>query len=431
MKDYKIVLQDELKAALGCTEPIAVALASAKAAEVLGEELEMLKLYCSRNVIKNANSVVVPKTNGLKGIRIAAMTGAVGGDASMKLEVMNSVTKEDVDHAAQMIRNNQIEVHEKKEADGLYIEVHAIGGGSEAIVVIDGTHDHFALIQKDGQVISSKEAEEIEEGIVQVDKDKWSVQAIYDTAKSFVPEEHEDITCVLDRVIAFNMAISQEGLAGNYGLNVGKFYLEGRYDKNERREIIGRTAAASDARMGGCNSPVVINSGSGNQGITSSVPVIVYAQKHGHSKEELYKALVFSNLMAIYQKHFQGMLSSFCGVVSAATASVGAIGFLKGMTLEQISQMISISLSTGGGIFCAGANAMCASKIAVSLHNAFLALELIEEGEIAPTNEGLSGADADHTIREVGRLAKNSMQRVDDEILQIMLSRYEGEENPV
>lgn len=422
------VLMEELKAALGCTEPIAVALASAKARSLIEADVERIELYCSRNVIKNANSVVVPKTNGLKGIRIASAVGAIGGDATKGLEVLSDVQPVDIEAATQLIDAHQVEVHEKSGVDNLYIEIHVHGAGEHAIAVIDQVHDRFSRLEKNGESLMEETQAEVS---VQEDpyrKDDWSLAAIYDYAKDFTPTDNPVLLETLDRVIAYNMAISDQGLNSSYGLNVGKLFLARDTEVKEYAEIIGRTASASDARMGGCNSPVVVNSGSGNQGITTSVPVILYGINHDVPAEDVYRALAFSGLLAVYQKHFQGLLSSFCGVMSAATASVAAIGLMKGLSLKQLSDMISISLSTGGGVFCAGANAMCASKIAISLQTAFLALDLVERGETAPENEGLTGADADHTIREIGRLAKNSMQGVDDEILQIMLSRHKGGE---
>lgn len=425
---FEPVLLEELKAALGCTEPIAVALASAKARSLVDGEVEKIGLYCSRNVIKNANSVVVPKTDGLKGIRIASAVGAIGGDSTLGLEVLNGVLPVHIEEAIRLIETRGVEIYEKKDVDNLYIEVHVHTEKGYAVAVIDQVHDHFSRLEKNGVPVLEETKAEKSALSDPYRKAEWSVADIYQFAKNFEAADYPELTQALDRVISYNMAISEEGLSSSYGLNVGKLFLERKTEEKEYAEIIGRTASASDARMGGCNSPVVVNSGSGNQGITTSVPVILYGINHDISAEEVYKALLFSGLLGIYQKHFQGLLSSFCGVMSAATASVAAIGFMKGMSLEQISGMITISLSTGGGVFCAGANAMCASKITISLQTAFLALDLVERGEQAPKNEGLAGSDADHTIREIGRLAKNSMQCVDDEILQIMLSRHQGGE---
>ena len=417
---WEAVLLEEMKAALGCTEPISVALACAKAASVLEEPVREIELTCSRSVIKNANSVVVPRTEGLKGIRIAAAAGAVGGNPGLGLEVLNEVCAEDIRAAARLVEEGRVRVEEKKQVPSLYIESRVRGETGDARVVISGLHDHFHTIEKNGTSLLTGESDAARIIPDRFGKDAWSVDQIYDYAKHFEPEAHPELRDALDRVIEYNMAISDEGLTKDYGLNVGKrFYAE----DEEIARIIGRTAAASDARMGGSDAPVVVNSGSGNQGITTSIPVIMYGRAHDLPQKEIYRALVFSNLLAIYQKHFQGLLSSFCGVMSAATASVSAIALMKGKTAEEIKQLITLSLSTGGGVFCAGANAMCASKIAVSLQTAFMALSLVERGEVTPSNEGLAGYDADQTIREVGRLAKNSMQGVDDEILQIMLTR--------
>jgi L-cysteine desulfidase len=416
---YLDLLRTELVPALGCTEPIAVALAAAKAREVLCRMPERAEIRCSGNIIKNVKGVVVPNTGGLKGIEAAALAGIVGGDSSRALEALSSLGPSEVAEAVRLLESGICEVWLAKDVDSLYIAVKLFFGDESAEARIIGSHANIAAIFKNGLQISGHDAPEIHSEAASEPTPRLNVRDILEFADS-VPIK--DIEPSLSEQIRLNSAISDEGLKNHYGVEVGKTLLEGRSgDMRIRAEA--RAAAGSDARMSGCALPVVINSGSGNQGMTASLPVIEYASSFGFPREKLYRALVVSNLVAIHQKRQIGRLSAYCGAVSAAAGSGAGISYLRGGDYDEIAATIVNTIATIGGMVCDGAKPSCAAKVAQAVDAAFLALDLSSSGKVFASGEGLVKGELEDTIASVGRMGSIGMKGTDDEILAIMTDR--------
>ncbi len=369
--NYVNILKHELVPALGCTEPIAIAYASAKAAQVLGVFPQQIEMSCSGNIIKNVKGVTVPNSGGLKGIEVAALLGITGGDADRELEVLESVTEEAIERTKELLAKGICSCRLVEGVENLYITAKVCAEGHEAEVTIINHHTNITRIVKDGEVLLDCPVEQESEN-AGIDKSKLTVKDILEFA-SLV--KMEDVEPVLRRQVTLNSAISQEGLDNNYGAQIGKTLLQVR-GSSVTTKACARAAAGSDARMGGCSMPVVINSGSGNQGMTVSLPVIVYAQEWGMSTEKMYRALVVSNLIAIHQKYYIGSLSAYCGAVSAACGAGAGITYLYGGSYEQVSLTIINTLGNVGGIVCDGAKPSCAAKIASSVDAALMAFHL-------------------------------------------------------
>ena len=408
------VLRHELIPALGCTEPIAIALAAAKARKVLGEFPEHLQVYCSGNIIKNVKGVTVPNSNGLKGIGVAAVLGCVGGDADRNLEALTTVTDADIQETTRLLKTDFFNCKLKENVDNLYIEAIASTKEHTATVVIAKKHTNFVKIVKDGTILLDATGEQ--GGEQEIDKSFLSMQSIYDFAT------HVDVSLLEDTVgkqIALNTVISAEGLKNDYGARVGKTLMcECGNDICTRAKAAA--AAGSDARMGGCSMPVVINSGSGNQGLTISLSVYEFSKELKSTKEELYRALALANLTAIHIKRYIGSLSAFCGAVSAAASAGAGITYLAGGDLDAICRTVVNALADAGGIVCDGAKASCAAKIATALDCAIMASRMSMRGIVFPSDEGLLQPDVEQTLRSIGRMAKTGMKSTDLEILRIM-----------
>ena len=412
-------LKKELIPALGCTEPIAIAYAAAKAREVLGEMPERIDIRCSGNIVKNVKAVTVPNSKGLRGIDVAAALGVIGGNAFRELEVLQEITDAHIEAAKQMIAQGKVTCNLQEGVANLYIVASVYAGEHSAQVTLINRHTLITEILRDGAVIYQASAEE--NNNQSSDWDDWSVANILDFAET---ADLDSVKEVLDRQIELNSAISQAGLSLTHGSQVGRTLLDfGGNDVSVRAKA--KAAAGSDARMGGCSLPVVINSGSGNQGMTVSLPVIEYAKELGVSKEKLYRALLISNLLAIYQKHFIGSLSAFCGAVTAACGSGAAITYLRGGDYNQICQTIVNTLANVGGIVCDGAKASCAAKIASSVDAAILASNLSMYGRGFQPGEGIVQEDIDRTIRGVGHIGRVGMNTTDTTILNILLDKVE------
>ncbi|MCE5255505.1 MAG: L-serine ammonia-lyase, iron-sulfur-dependent, subunit alpha [Spirochaetaceae bacterium] len=417
------ILRDELVPATGCTEPIAVAYAAAKAREVLGQMPEHIDVACSANIIKNVKGVTVPKTGGLRGIGAAATAGTVGGVADAKLEVLQSLTEEDIAQTKQLLAGSFCSTSLVEGVEGVYIEVLAKAGNSRARVVIEKTHTGIVRIEKDGVVLYDGRASVAKSEAADVaaapDASSLTVREIVEFADMV---RMDDVAGLIRRQIRMNTAIADEGLKNDYGMSVGKSLLR---DENQdvRVRARARAAAGSDARMGGCAMPVVINSGSGNQGLTVSVPVIEYAKELGASEEKLIRALVVSNLVSLEQKSYIGKLSAYCGAVSAAVGSAAGIAYLQNGTYEQISASITNAIVTVDGMVCDGAKASCAAKIATALEAAIMGQEMgmKDGGKAFSRGEGLVGSDVDDTIRNIGIVGSKGMRQTDVEIINLML----------
>ena len=414
-RQYIQILEEELKLAMGCTEPIAIAYAAARAREVLGALPEKMLVEVSGNIIKNVKSVVVPHTGGLRGIPAAAAAGAVAGDAEAELEVLSRVTEQGIRETAEFLERVPIEVHHIDLGHIFDITVTAYRNEDAASVRIVDYHTNIVSVKRNGEVLLEKEVVSEKEDLT--DRTCLSVEGIVEFADIV---DVEAVREVLGRQIRLNMAIAEEGLRHSYGANIGKTVLRGReYDINYKMRAWA--AAGSDARMNGCEMPVVINSGSGNQGITASVPVIVFARETGKSEEELLRALCVSNLVTIHLKTGIGRLSAYCGAVSAGCGAGAGIAYLKGGRFDMIAHTIVNAVAVDSGIICDGAKASCAAKIASAVDAGLLGLAMYEDGNQFFGGEGIVRRGVENTIASVSRLASLGMLQTDKEIIKLML----------
>lgn len=413
---YVQILKEELVPAMGCTEPIALAYAAAKAREVLGCIPDRVCIEASGSIIKNVKSVIVPNTDHLKGIPAAAAAGIIAGKAEKELEVIAEVSKEDTARMKEYLETTPITVEHVDNGITFEIVVNVYHEDSYAKVRIANYHTNIVLIEKDGEVLHQVEVEgENEEGLT--DRSLLNVEDILDFANTV---DVEDVKETLDRQIAYNTAISQEGLRGDYGANIGSVLLA-TYGDDVRTRAKAAAAAGSDARMNGCELPVIINSGSGNQGMTASLPVIEYAKELKSSEEELYRALTVSNLVTIHQKTGIGRLSAFCGAVSAGAGAGAGIAYLLGGSYEEIAHTVVNALAIVSGIVCDGAKASCAAKIASAVDAGILGYNMYKQGQQFYDGDGIVIKGVDATIRNVGRLGKDGMKGTNEEIIRIMV----------
>ncbi|MBM6743014.1 serine dehydratase subunit alpha family protein [Drancourtella massiliensis] len=413
---YVQILKEELVPAMGCTEPIALAYAAAKAREVLGEKPDTVKIGASGSIIKNVKSVIVPNTDHLKGIPAAAAAGIIAGKPEKELEVIAEVSKEQIEEMKDFLQNADISVEYVDNGITFDIIVTETKGESSATVRIANYHTNIVLIEKNGQVLFEEKVEgEKEEGLT--DRSLLNMKDILDFAETV---DIEDVREVIGRQIRYNTAIAQEGLKGNYGANIGSVLLEMEGD-NIRVRAKAMAAAGSDARMNGCELPVIINSGSGNQGMTCSLPVIEYAKELNSGEEKLYRALTLSNLVAIHQKTGIGRLSAYCGAVCAGAAAGAGIAYLHGGGYEEIAHTVVNALAIVSGIVCDGAKASCAAKIASSVEAGILGYNMYKCGQQFYAGDGIVTKGVDETIRNIGRLGKEGMRETNVEIIDIMV----------
>lgn len=412
------LLQRELVPAYGCTEPVAIAYAAAKAKEILGAAPERLIVSCSGNIIKNAKSVVVPATGGLKGIEAAAAIGIAGGDAEAGLEVLHQINESHRQKAASFLSEKKCRVRHLKTEEKLHIVVEAFGKGGNSLAEIKYSHTNVVRMEKDGKTVFDSEDKRRHKCTDAEEKTEFlDFNTIYQFAQDV---KISDIKELLDRQISCNTEIAEYGMTHKCGANVGTTLVE-MYGKDVKTLARALPAAGSDARMGGCEMPVVINSGSGNQGMTVSLPVITYAREMNASAEQLYRALCISNLTAIYQKSEIGRLSAFCGAVSAGAAAGAGIAYLLGGKEEQIASVVSNTLANVAGIICDGAKASCAAKIASSVGAAIMAVNLTMYGNSFSPGDGVVKEDANATVKSVAAIAREGMKETDEVILGIMV----------
>lgn len=412
--DYISLLQKEMKPAFGCTEPIALAYAAAKAASVLDEFPNHIYARCSANIIKNVKSVVIPNSGGRKGLAAAAVLGAIVGHPERELEVLESATDKDRKWLGTLLAANFCTVELAEGVDNLYIEITATTDDHTAVVRIENAHTNITYVSVDGNVIS--------ETINEIKEAKSSTcpmtfDSIYEFAKA------GDISGILPSIkqqVEYNTAISNEGLSNDYGANIGRLLLLDDETPSLETKCKARAAAGSDARMSGCPLPVVICSGSGNQGLTVSMPIITTAEELGKTDEELYRALVFANLLTLYVKSGIGKLSAYCGVVSAGIVSVAGIAFLKGDSKDIIEDTLVNGLVSLSGIVCDGAKPSCAGKIAISLDGAFMGYKQARLNKSYQKGDGLVAHSVDDTIKSIGVVAQG-MKETDVVILNEML----------
>ncbi len=413
---YVQILKEELVPAMGCTEPIALAYAGAKARETLGCLPERVVIEASGSIIKNVKSVIVPNTNHLKGIPAAAAAGIVAGRAEKELEVIAEVPKEKIVAMKEFLETADIKVVHVDNGITFDIIVTVYKDDSYAKVRIANYHTNIVLIEKNGEILFEQEVEgESEEGLT--DRTLLNMKDIWDFANTV---DVEDVKETLDRQIAYNTAISEEGLQGDYGANIGSVLLK-TYGDDIRTRAKAKAAAGSDARMNGCELPVIINSGSGNQGITSSVPVIEYAKELHSGEEKLYRALTLSNLVTIHQKTGIGRLSAYCGAVSAGAGAGAGIAYLCGGDYEDVIHTVVNALAIVSGIVCDGAKASCAAKIASAVDAGILGYNMYKCGQQFYGGDGIITHGVEETIKNVGRLGKQGMKETNEEIIKMMI----------
>ena len=414
---YVKILEEELKPAMGCTEPIALAYAAAVARKVLGEMPEKVEIGASGSIIKNVKSVIVPNTNRLKGIPAAAAAGIVGGDPDKELEVIAHVTEDQIKGMKTFLDTAEITVEHVDNGLTFDIIVTLYKGENYSKVRIVNYHTNIVLIEKNGEILQEVEVQgESEEGLT--DRSLLNMADIWDFINSV---DIADIKEVLDRQIQCNMAIAEEGLRGDYGANIGKVLID-MNGTDVRTRARAMAAAGSDARMNGCELPVIINSGSGNQGMTASIPVIVYARELGVSEDKMYRALALSDLTTIHQKTPIGRHSAFCGAVSAGAGAGAGIAYLNGGDFEAVVHTVVNAVAIVSGMVCDGAKASCAAKIAEAVDAGIIGYNMHIRGQNFEDGDGIVKSCIEETILSVGRLAKEGMKETNTEILSIMIS---------
>ncbi|HHW94406.1 MAG TPA: serine dehydratase subunit alpha family protein [Mogibacterium sp.] len=411
---YVSILENELVPAMGCTEPIALAYAGAKGREILGKLPDKVVVKASGSIIKNTKSVIVPNTNQMKGIPVAVAAGIVAGKSELELQVISEVTEEQIPEIQKFVETVKIPVIPLNEGNVFDILIEQYAGEDKSVVRIIDFHTNIVYLSKNDEVLLDQREDnysiENEEGIFLSMEEIWN----------FTNEVNiEDVREVIQRQIDFNWAIGMEGMKNKYGANIGKV-LTDAYGEDVHNFACAMAAAGSDARMNGCELPVVVNSGSGNQGITIALPILVYA-KHLKSEEEtLFRALVLANLIAIYEKTGIGRLSAYCGAVSAGAAAAAGIAFLHGEDYEMIKHIVVNTLAVSSGIICDGAKASCAAKIALSVYSGLLGYEMYKRDQQFFAGDGIVAKGIEATLKNVGELASIGMYDTNKEIIRMM-----------
>ena len=411
---YVQILKEELVTAMGCTEPIAISYAAARARAVLGELPEKIVVKASGSMIKNVKSVVVPNTGGLRGIEAAAAAGVVCGNENKKLEVLSEIESEDIERIKGYLGQADIKVEYQETGRTFDLSVCVYKEHSQASVRITDYHTNIVQIEKNWELIRDDLKDE---KIEKANRDVLSMENIWEFVRC---ADIEDVKETLDKQIKCNMKIAREGIRGNYGANIGSILLKMEGDSVQVRAK-AMAAAGSDARMNGCGLPVVINSGSGNQGITCSVPVLVYGESLNCDIEKIYRALLLSNLTAIYIKAGIGTLSAYCGAVSAGAAAGAGIAYLHGGGYEEIKHTVVNALAIVSGIVCDGAKASCAAKIASSVEAGIVGYYMYLNEQEFCAGEGIVAEGIDRTIENIGILGKEGMKETNKKIIEMMI----------
>ena len=414
---YVEILRRELVCAMGCTEPIAIAYCAAVARKALGTCPARVELAASGNIIKNVKSVIVPNTGGMRGLAAAAAIGTLAGDADAKLQVLSKVTPEDIEKLPAFLERTAFEISAAESEYLLDIEITLRAGSRFATVRAVKEHTNIILVETDEGVLFARDPEEADKEQMQApDYTLLNVEDICDFADTCEISEVEE---VLTRQLSCNCAIADEGLRGDYGAEIGKVLLKA-YGDDVRTRARAYAAAASDARMNGCDLPVVINSGSGNQGITASLPVYIYAKELGVSEEKLLRALVVSNLVTLHEKNGIGRLSAYCGAVSAGAGAGAGIAYLYGGSCDEISHTIVNALAVTSGIVCDGAKSSCAAKISMAVEAGILGFEMYRCGRQFYGGDGLVAKGVENSIANFSRLGRVGMRETDREIIRMM-----------
>ncbi len=420
---YLRILEEELIPAMGCTDPVGIAFCAAYCKKLIGDNVSFaditeINIVVSNNLMKNAKSVIVPNTDGNRGIKTAVAIGVVAGDSEKGLEVIADVSEKDIKRLNEALEILPINISASEGELVLEMAVEIKTNEARAYAQIWDEYTNVVFAEQDGKVIlDTREAQNKCED--KSDYDLLSVEDVYDFSTTVNIQE---VKAILQNQIKCNMEIAEEGMSGNYGASIGKIIMNGA-GGSVKEKVKAMAAAASDARMNGCNMPVVINSSSGNQGISASVPVIVYARELGKSEEELLRALTLSNLITIYQKKYIGRLSAFCGAVSAGAGASAGIALLDGGGYEEVIHSIVNTLAIASGMVCDGAKSSCAAKIAIAVEAGYLGFEMFKNGQQFYGGEGIIAKGVENTIQNVGYMGKIGMKQTDKEIIKIMIER--------
>ena len=416
-QQYTNILKEELRPAMGCTEPIAMAYAAAKARQILGKMPEKVRLFVSGNIIKNVKSVVVPNTGGLHGMAAAICAGIVAGDADRELQVICDVPKEKHAEIKEYMQKLDLDI-QPSYADLVFdIDIFEYAGSDVVRLRIVGHHTNVVLIEKNGEKLLELPVTESSEDHL-TDKSCLTIEKIVEFADCL---DVEDIRPYVAEQIRCNLEIAEEGLRGNWGANIGSVILK-HHEGSLEKKASAYAAAGSDARMSGCEKPVMIVSGSGNQGITASVPVVIYAREMGATEEQLLKAVTLSNLVTIHQKAGIGRLSAYCGAISAGCGAGAGIAYLNGGNAHAIAHTVVNAIAILSGTICDGAKPSCAAKIAAAVEAGILGYHMYQEGQQFYSGDGIVTKGADNTVYNIGKLAREGMRETDRTILEIMLS---------
>ena len=414
---YIAILQEELRPAMGCTEPIALAYAGAKARQVLGALPDRVRLAVSGNIIKNVKSVVVPNTGGQRGMAAALCAGIVAGDPDRELQVISQVPAAMHETIRTYRDTVNLEIVPAESTLVFDIDLRVFAGADQVRLRIVNNHTNIVCIEKNGEKLLNLPVSESSEDHL-TDKSCLNVASIVEFADCL---NVEDVRPFVGEQIRCNMEIAQEGLNGNWGANIGQVILR-RQGGSLEKKAAAYAAAGSDARMSGCEKPVVIVSGSGNQGITASVPVAVYAQETGASEEQLLRAVALSDLVTIHQKAGIGRLSAYCGAISAGCGAGAGIAYLEGGDARAIAHTVVNAIAILSGTICDGAKASCAAKIAAAVDAGILGYQMYLEGQQFYSGDGIVTKGADNTVHNIGRLAREGMRQTDRTILEIMMN---------
>lgn len=414
--EYIQILKEELKPAMGCTEPIAIAYAASVCKKALGLDVDKVEVYVSGNIIKNVKSVIVPNTKGLRGIATSCAMGIVCGNSDLELECISKATDTDIEACKALLEKNIISVYPSKSDYIFDIHMYMHHGDVTSEVRIIDYHTNLVLVKRNDEILLEKELKGLKKQCL-VDRSLLNVEDIYDFVQNVSIDKIKDLLSLQEK---YNMAIANEGLKNNYGANIGKTILKCNPNCVESKAK-AYASAGSDARMNGCNMPVVINSGSGNQGMTCSIPVIIYAQELNVSEEKKYRALALSNLLTIHIKTDIGRLSAYCGAIAAGCSCGAAISYLYGGGLKEISHTLVNALAIASGVICDGAKASCAAKIALAVDAGILGYNMYLNGNQFKSGEGIVKKGVENTIHNVGLLASLGMTETDKEIIKIMI----------
>lgn len=420
VQTYEDILIEELQVAMGCTEPIAIAYASAIARDALGANPEKVVIRLSGNIIKNVKSVIVPSTSGMHGIESAVAAGIISGRYDLKLELLSALSEKDVDAIKDYKLNNDIVLEELESPCNFDLFIKALRGEDKVKVRISDYHTNVVLVSKNDEDITDHYRNEREESGKSLKKADRSLLNVKDIVEFADTVELSRIKPHLQRQLEMNMAIANEGLTNDYGATIGKIlYNQGNAPLKDK--IKGHAAAGSDARMSGCELPVCILSGSGNQGITASVPVVVYAREMGIDEEKMYRALLVSDLVTVHQKTGIGTLSAYCGAISAGVGAGAGICYLQGGGYREIAHTLVNAVAILSGTICDGAKASCAAKIAMAVEAGYMGCEMAKANKQFYGGDGIVKKGVENTIRNVGLLAREGMSSTDKEIIKIML----------